>query len=286
MARLDADLRRAVATDRAQAGGADLTRALDEVSRRCAPTRCACSGCRRISIAWCRKAGVRDAARAAAGQRRDLARRRGERAAPGRRVAGWRRRGADEAKPRGRVARADAALSDEVDVAVGELTTLKVSATQARNAARTRGRRSSGCAPIGRRGGPRGPHRATLAETRPRATLRGDACACATRRAVQAEAEARARPTANGRRAGGAAGRLAERDAQLRTTRAEVARLAQAILAVEDALPGGGATPEPRWKSTSATVIATSSWGRSSTNTTCARCSAPRRNGARTSCAG
>jgi chromosome segregation protein len=130
-----------------------------------------------------------------------------------------------------------AALNDEVDVAVGELTTLKVTATQAeerrQNARQTlerlrvdRADEEARAARI----------EATLAEDETRAaTLRQDALRLRDEASLwQAEAEARAR--AHGERQGALEerqARLAEREAQLRASRTEVARLAQTLSRLE-----------------------------------------------------
>ena len=130
-----------------------------------------------------------------------------------------------------------AALSDEVDVAVGELTTLKVTATQAEE------RRQNARQTLERLRADRAEEEAraarietTLAEDETRAaTLRGDALRLRDEASLwQAEAEARAR--AHGERQGALEerqARLAEREAQLRTARTEVARLAQTLSRLE-----------------------------------------------------
>jgi chromosome segregation protein len=129
------------------------------------------------------------------------------------------------------------ALSNEVDVAVGELTTLKVVATQAeerrQNARQTlerlRADRAEEEARAARIEG-------TLADDEARAaTLRQDAVRLRDEASLwQAEAEARAR--AHGERQGALEerqARLAEREALLRTARGEVARLAQTLSRLE-----------------------------------------------------
>ena len=130
-----------------------------------------------------------------------------------------------------------AALADQVDVAVGELTTLKVAASQAeerrQNARQTLERLRADRAEEEARAARL---EATLAEDDARAvTLRGDAARLRDEAALwQAEAEARAR--AHGERQGALEerqARLAEADAQLRAARAEVARLAQTLSKLE-----------------------------------------------------
>ena len=130
-----------------------------------------------------------------------------------------------------------AELSEAVDVAIGELTTLKVAATQAeerrQNARQTlerlRADRTEEEARAGR-------IEATLADDETRAaTLRQDAARLRDEAQLwQAEAEARAR--AHGERQGALEerqARLAEQDAQLRAARTEVARLAQTLSKLE-----------------------------------------------------
>ena len=130
-----------------------------------------------------------------------------------------------------------AELSEAVDVAIGELTTLKVAATQAeerrQNARQTLERlrvdRTEEEARAGR-------IEATLADDETRAaTLRQDAARLRDEAQLwQAEAEARAR--AHGERQGALEerqARLAEQDAQLRAARTEVARLAQTLSKLE-----------------------------------------------------
>ena len=129
-----------------------------------------------------------------------------------------------------------AGLSEEVDVPIGELTTLKVAATQAEERRQNARQRSSGCAPIEprKRRGPRASRRAGRRRARA-ATLRQDAARLRDEAQLwQAEAEARAR--AHGERQGALEerqARLAEQDAQLRAARTEVARLAQTLSKLE-----------------------------------------------------
>jgi chromosome segregation protein len=129
------------------------------------------------------------------------------------------------------------ALSNDVDVAVGELTTLKVVATQAEE------RRQNARQTLERLRADRAEEEAratrieaTLADDEARAaTLREDAVRLRDEASLwQAEAEARAR--AHGERQGALEerqARLAEREALLRTARAEVGRLAQTLSRLE-----------------------------------------------------
>jgi len=243
MARLDADLQAALSRqiERKQVS-ADLTRALDEASAALRSDEMSLFGLQKDLDRVVQEGTACESRRELlAGQRAELARSADENeqrlvaAVAGLEDDG---RAADEGEARAVELRArTAALSDEVDVAVGELTTLKITATQAeerrQNARQTldrlRADRTEEEARAGR-------IEATLAEDEARATtLRADALRLRDEAALwQAEAEARAR--AHGERQGALEerqARLAEREAQLRATRSEVGRLAQTISKLE-----------------------------------------------------
>ncbi len=243
MARLDADLQAALSRqiERKQVS-ADLTRALDEASAALRSDEMSLFGLQKDLDRVVQEGTACESRRELlAGQRAELARSADENeqrlvaAVAGLEDDG---RAADEGEARAVELRArTAALSDEVDVAVGELTTLKITATQAeerrQNARQTldrlRADRTEEEARAGR-------IEATLAEDEARATtLRADALRLRDEAALwQAEAEARAR--AHGERQGALEerqARLAEREAQLRATRGEVGRLAQTMSKLE-----------------------------------------------------
>jgi len=243
MARLDADLQAALSRqiERKQVS-ADLTRALDEASAALRSDEMSLFGLQKDLDRVVQEGTACESRRELlAGQRAELARSADENeqrlveAVAGLEDDG---RAAEEGEARAVELRArTASLSDEVDVAVGELTTLKITATQAeerrQNARQTldrlRADRTEEEARAGR-------IEATLAEDEARATtLRADALRLRDEAALwQAEAEARAR--AHGERQGALEerqARLAEREAQLRSTRSEVGRLAQTISKLE-----------------------------------------------------
>ena len=243
MARLDADLQAALSRqiERKQVS-ADLTRALDEASASLRSDEMSLFGLQKDLDRVVQEGTACESRRELlAGQRAELARSADENeqrlvaAVAGLEDDG---RAAEEGEARAVELRArTASLSDEVDVAVGELTTLKITATQAeerrQNARQTldrlRADRTEEEARAGR-------IEATLAEDEARATtLRADALRLRDEAALwQAEAEARAR--AHGERQGALEerqARLAEREAQLRSTRSEVGRLAQTISKLE-----------------------------------------------------
>jgi chromosome segregation protein len=243
MERLDADLQAALSRhiERKQVA-ADLTRALDEASAALRTDEMSLFGLQKDLDRVVQEGTACESRRdLLAGQRADLARSAQENeqrlveAVAGLEDDG---RAADESEARAVELRArTGALSDEVDVAVGELTTLKVAATQAeerrQNARQTlerlRADRTEEEARAAR-------IEATLAEDESRATtLRADAVRLRDEAALwQAEAEARAR--AHGERQGALEerqARLAEREALLRATRTEVARLAQTVSKLE-----------------------------------------------------
>jgi chromosome segregation protein len=243
MARLDADLDAALSRqiERKQAA-ADLSKALEETSAALRADEMALFGMQKDLDRTVQEGGACEARREQlAGQRADLSRASEENE---RRlveaVSGLEGdvRAADEGEARAVALRArTAALSDEVDVAVGELTTLKIVATQAeerrQNARQTLERLRAARADEEARAAR---IEATLQEDETRgATLRQEAVRLRDEAALwQAEAEARAR--AHGERQGALEerqARLAEREAQLRAARAEVARLAQALSKLE-----------------------------------------------------
>jgi len=243
MARLDADLQAALSRqiERKQVA-ADLTRALDEASAALRADEMSLFGLQKDLDRVVQEGTACESRRELlAGQRADLARSAEEneqRLVEA--VAGLEddTRGADEGEARAVELRGrTASLSDEVDVAVGELTTLKVAATQAeerrQNARQTLERLRSDRTEEEARAAR---IEATLAEDEARATtLRADAVRLRDEAALwQAEAEARAR--AHGERQGALEerqARLAEREALLRSTRTEVARLAQTVSKLE-----------------------------------------------------
>jgi chromosome segregation protein len=243
MARLDADLEAALARqiERKQSA-ADLSRTLDEVATALRADEMALFGLKKDLDRVVQEGSACEARREQlSGQRAELARATEENE---RRLveamAGLEddTRAADEGEARAVALRArTGALSDEVDVAVGELTTLKVTATQAeerrQNARQTLERLRADRADEEARAAR---IEATLADDEARAaSLRADAARLRDEAALwNAEAEARAR--AHGERQGALEerqGRLAEREAQLRATRTEVARLAQALSKLE-----------------------------------------------------
>jgi chromosome segregation protein len=243
MARLDADLEAALARqiERKQSA-ADLGRALEETSAALRADEMALFGLQKDLDRAVKEGSTVEARREQlAAQRADLGRAADDNEQ--RLLEALAGLAADERTAQEGDARAvdlrsrTAALSDEVDVAVGELTTLKVNATQAeerrQNARQTLERlrvdRTEEEARAGRID-------ATLAEDETRAaTLRQDAIRLRDEASLwQAEAEARAR--AHGERQGALEerqARLAERDAQLRAARTEVARLAQSLSRLE-----------------------------------------------------
>jgi len=243
MARLDADLEAALARqiERKQSA-ADLSRALDEAAAALRTDEMALFGMRKDLDRVVQEGSTCEARRdQLAGQRAELSRAADENevrlveAMTGLESDG---RVAEEGEARAVALRArTAALSDEVDVAVAELTTLKVAASQAEE------RRQNARQTLERLRADRADEEARAA--RIEATLAGDEARSATLRedAVRlrdeaalwnAEAEARAR--AHSERQGALEerqSRLAEREAQLRAARAEVARLAQALSKLE-----------------------------------------------------
>jgi chromosome segregation protein len=243
MERLDADLAAALARqiERKQAA-ADLSRAIDEAAAALRADEMTLFGMRKDLDRAVQEGSTCEARREQlAGQRAELARatddneRRLTEA-----VAGLEgdARAADDGEARAVALRArTAALSDEVDVAVGELTTLKVAATQAEE------RRQNARQTLERLRADRADEEAratrieaTLADDEARAaSLRQDAARLRDEAALwNAEAEARAR--AHGERQGALEerqARLAEQEAQLRAARTEVARLAQALSKLE-----------------------------------------------------
>ncbi|HMF40084.1 MAG TPA: chromosome segregation protein SMC [Polyangia bacterium] len=243
MARLDADLEAALARqiERKQSA-ADLSRALDETAATLRADEMTLFGLRKDLDRVVEEGSACEARREQlAGQRAELGRAADENeqrlieAMAGLEGDG---RAAEEGDARAVALRArTTALSDEVDVAVGELTTLKVAASQAeerrQNARQTlerlRADRTEEEARAAR-------IEATLADDEARAaTLRQDALRLRDEASLwNAEAEARAR--AHGDRQGALEerqARLAEREAQLRAARTEVARLAQALSKLE-----------------------------------------------------
>jgi chromosome segregation protein len=243
MERLDADLHDALSRqiERKQAA-ADLSRALEEAAALLRADEMALFGLQKDLDRVVQEGSSCETRREQlAGQRAELARATADNeqrlldAAAGLESDG---RAADEAEASAVALRArTTVLSDEVDVAVGELTTLKVVATQAeerrQNARQTLERLRADRADEEARAAR---IEATLADDEARAaTLRGDAVRLRDEATLwQAEAEARAR--AHGERQGALEerqARLAEREAQLRAARAEVARLAQAMSRLE-----------------------------------------------------
>jgi len=243
MARLDADLDAALSRqiERKQAA-ADLSRVLEETQVALRADEMALFGLQKDLDRTVQEGGACEARREQlSGQRADLARaaedneRRLVEAATGLEDDA---RAANEADARAVTLRSrTVTLSDEVDVAVGELTTLKVVATQAeerrQNARQTLERLRAARADEEARAAR---IEATLQEDETRgATLREEAVRLRDEAALwQAEAEARAR--AHGERQGALEerqARLAEHEAQLRAARTEVARLAQALSKLE-----------------------------------------------------
>jgi chromosome segregation protein len=243
MARLDADLEGALARqiERKQTA-ADLSRALEEAAAALRTDEMALFGLRKDLDRAVQEGSACETRREQlARQSADLARsaeeneRRLVEAVAGLEGDG---RAVEETEARAVALRARTGeLSDAVDVAVGELTTLKVAATQAaerrQNARQTlerlRADRTEEEARAGR-------IEATLADDEARAaTLREDAARLRDEAELwQAEAEARAR--AHGERQGALEerqARLAEQEAQLRAARTEVARLAQTLSKLE-----------------------------------------------------
>jgi len=243
MARLDADLEAAMSRqiERKQAA-ADLSRALEETSTALRADEMALFGLQKDL-----DRAVQEL-RAGETRREQLAGQRGElgRAADDNErrlleaMAGLDddSRVAEEGDARAVELRARAtSLSNEVDVAIAELTSLKVIATQAEE------RRQNARQTLERLRADRADEEAratrieaTLADDEARAaTLRADAVRLRDEASLwQAEAEARAR--AHGERQGALEerqARLAEREAQLRTARTEVARLAQTLSKLE-----------------------------------------------------
>jgi chromosome segregation protein len=243
MARLDADLEGALSRqiERKQAA-AELSRALDETAAALRADEMALFGLQKDLDRAVQEGSACETRREQlANQRADLSRASDENeqrlveAVAGLEGDG---RTAEEAEGRAVALRArTAALSDEVDVAVGELTTLKVVATQAeerrQNARQTLERLRADRADEETRAAR---IEATLADDETRATtLRAEAVRLRDEAALwQAEAEARAR--AHGERQGALEerqARLAEREAQLRAARTDVARLAQTLSRLE-----------------------------------------------------
>ena len=243
MERLDADLESALSRqiERKQAA-ADLTREIDEVSTALRADEMALFGLQKDLDRAVQEGSACETRREQlAGQRADLGRAADEneqRLVEAMAGLASDERTVEEGETRAVELRArTAALSDEVDVAVGELTTLKVTATQAEE------RRQNARHTLERLRADRAEEEAraarietTLAEDETRAaTLRGDAVRLRDEASLwQAEAEARAR--AHGERQGALEermARLAEREAQLRTARTEVARLAQTLSRLE-----------------------------------------------------
>jgi chromosome segregation protein len=243
MERLDADLDAALARqiERKQAA-ADLSRALEETSVALRADEMALFGLQKDLDRTVQEGGACEARREQlAGQRADLSRAAEEneqRLAEAAAGLVDDARAADEGEARAVALRSrTAGLSTEVDVAVGELTTLKVVATQAeerrQNARQTLERLRAARADEEARAAR---IEATLQEDETRGgTLREEAVRLRDEAALwQAEAEARAR--AHGERQGALEerqARLAEREAQLRAARTEVARLAQALSKLE-----------------------------------------------------
>jgi chromosome segregation protein len=243
MARLDADLESALARqiERKQSA-ADLSRALEEAAASLRSDEMALFGLKKDLDRAVQEGSACETRREQlARQSADLARAAEENehrlveAVAGLEGDG---RAVEESEARAVALRARTAeLSDAVDVAVGELTTLKVAATQAeerrQNARQTLERLRTDRAEEEARAGR---IEATLADDEARAaTLRQDAAQLRSEAELwQAEAEARAR--AHGERQGALEerqARLAEQDAQLRAARTEVARLAQTLSKLE-----------------------------------------------------
>jgi chromosome segregation protein len=237
MARLDADLESALARqiERKQAA-ADLSRSIDEATAALRTDEMSLFGLKKDLDRTVQEGGTCEKRREQlAAQRAELAR-----AAEANEqrlleaVAGLEGDGriVEEGDVRAIALRVRTAeLSEAVDVGVGQLTTLKITATQAgerrQNARQTLERLRTDRAEEEARAGR---IEATLADDEARAeTLRQDAARLRDEASLwQAEAEARAR--AHGERQGALEerqARLAEHEAQLRAIRTEVGRLAQ-----------------------------------------------------------
>jgi len=243
MERLDADVEGALArqVERKQVA-ADITRALEEASAILRSDDMALYGLRKDVERVAEELRSHDRRRQQlATQAADLARsaddneRRLLEADAGLEIDARTATAADERA--GELRERTAALADAVDVAVGELTTLKVTASQAeerqQNARQTLERLRAERADQETRAARL---EATLTDDDARAvTLRADAARLRDEATLwQAEAEARAR--AHGERQSALEERqmhLAEGDAQLRAARAEVARLAQTMSRLE-----------------------------------------------------
>ena len=298
MERLDADLEAALARqiERKQSA-ADLSRALDEAAAALRTDEMALFGLQKDLDRAVQEGSACETRREQlARQSAELARSADENeqrlvaaidGAGGRRARGRGGRGA-----RGRAARArPPRSSDEVDVAIAELTTLEGGGQRRpRSGGRTRARRWSGCAPIAptkRRARRASRRRWPTTRRAPRRCARTRR-SCATRRRCGRPRPRRARgPTASGRARSRSVRRaLAEREAQLRAARTEVARLAQTLSQAGDALPGGRAAPDVAGGAGDRSLPRRRAWRASSTTTTCGRCSARERGEARhASCA-
>ncbi|HXU06562.1 MAG TPA: hypothetical protein VN903_36655, partial [Polyangia bacterium] len=243
MARLDADLESALSRQIARKqSAADLSRALDETSTALRTDEMSLFGLQKDLDRAVQEGSACEARREQlANQRADLTRAAEEneqRLVEATAGLEGDARVVEEGEARAAELRTrTAALSEEVDRAIGELTTLKIAATQAeerrQNARQTLERLRADRADEEARAAR---IEATLADDEARAaTLREDAVRLRDEAALwQAEAEARAR--AHGERQGALEerqARLAEREAQLRATRTEVARLAQTLSKLE-----------------------------------------------------
>ncbi|HEY7375635.1 MAG TPA: AAA family ATPase, partial [Polyangia bacterium] len=243
MERLDADLEGALARqiERKQSA-ADLSRALDEAAAALRADEMALFGLKKDLDRVVQEGGTCEARREQlSAQRADLGRAADEneqRLVEAMAGLEGDARTAEESEARAVALRErTTALAEEVDVAVGELTTLKITATQAeerrQNARQTLERLRADRADEETRASR---IEATLADDEARATtLRADAARLRDEAALwHAEAEARAR--AHGERQGALEerqARLAEREAQLRAARTEVARLTQTLSKLE-----------------------------------------------------
>jgi chromosome segregation protein len=243
MERLDADLEAALARqiERKQSA-ADLSRALEEAAATLRTDEMALFGLKKDLDRVVQEGGSCERRRdQLAGQRGDLARAAAdneERLVESMAGLEGDARTAEEGEARAVELRArTSALSDEVDVAVGTLTTLKVAASQAEE------RRQNARQTLERLRADRADEEARA--TRIEATLAGDEARAATLREDAARlrdeaalwnAEAEARARAHGERQGALEerqARLAEHEAQLRAARAEVARLAHSLSKLE-----------------------------------------------------